>query len=447
MTPTLTPDTILALAPDPGSAASARKLATPVKWQHLNHAGGLLWGECQGSGKDPYLTGVDPSGPVSRCSCPSRKFPCKHGLALMLLHAAHPGDFGTAAAPESLQTWLAGRQTRAEKAAGTPEPARAAPTPAPDPAAQARRRAARERKVESGLAALHVFLKDLVRDGLAHASARPYSDWDTQAARLVDAQAPGAARHVRRIPELLGDPAALLAHLGWLALLCEGWTHRAGLTPTELADLRAALGFPLDQAGLQAEPGVSGRWTVLGQSTTQEDHLTTRRTWLERAGHTALLLDFAAGGRPLPPGLPTGQSVQAQLVFAPSATPQRAVLRGEATEYRPAEALPAGLSVDALLDRHATLLGRNPWLERAAYALGPVRLLPGEPWHAVDDAGHALPLGGSERAQLTLMAVSGGAPLTLYGEWTGHTFTPLSHLAPGHLTPGRVTSVRAEARP
>src|SRR6476469_5438786 len=218
---TLTPDAILALAPDAGSASNARKLATLGKWQHLNAPAGSLWGQCQGSGKDPYLTGVDLSGPVGKCSCPSRKFPCKHALALLLLHTTHPGEFGTAAPPESIQTWLDGRAQRAEGKEQRPDQTQAElVTPSgPDAAGQAKRRAAREKKVTGGLDALRTFLHDLIRDGLAHAPSRPYSDWDTQAARLVDAQAPGAARLVRQIPAHLGDPSALLAHLARLHLL------------------------------------------------------------------------------------------------------------------------------------------------------------------------------------------------------------------------------------
>ena len=110
----LIPETILALAPDSASAANGRKLATPARWQNLDAPTGLLWGQAQGSGKDPYLVGVDLNGLVSKCTCPSRKFPCKHALALMLLYASHPSEFGQAQAPESLQTWLKGREQRAE---------------------------------------------------------------------------------------------------------------------------------------------------------------------------------------------------------------------------------------------------------------------------------------------------------------------------------------------
>lgn len=413
--------TILALAPDASSAASARKLAAPGQWPSLNALEGLLWGECQGSGKIPYLTAVDLEGLVAKCSCPSRKFPCKHGLALLLLHASHGGDFGGQPAPESVQSWLAGRRNRAGK---SEQAAEVAVKQEADPAAQARRRAAREKKVTAGLEGLHLFLADLVRDGLAAAAARPYGDWDTQAARLMDAQVPGAARRLARIPELLGDPAALLAHLGELALLAEGWANREALSEDQQADLRAALGFPLNAAGLLETQGVRARWNVLGHLTVQEDALTVRRTWLRHGDHTALLLDFAPAGRPLPPGLPLGHSVGAELVFAPSAFPQRAVLKGEAGEAGPL-AHPPPLDLNAMLSAHADALARNPWLERAAYLLGPVWARPGEPWRVVDREGGSLPLAGDERPLLHLLAEGGGAAAQLFGEWDGLAFTPL----------------------
>ncbi|GAA0503897.1 SWIM zinc finger family protein [Deinococcus depolymerans] len=438
MTPTptpLTPDTVLALAPDAASAQAGRKLATPSNWQNLNAPTGSLWGQCQGSGKNPYLTGVDLSGPAFKCSCPSRKFPCKHALALLLLHATHTSDFGAAPPPESLQTWLDGRAARA----GTPPPAAPAGEgrAAPDPAAQARRRAAREKKVSLGLDALQTFLKDLIRDGLAHAPTRPYSDWDTQAARLVDAQAPGAARLVRQIPDHLHDPAALLAHLARLHLLTEAWTHRDTLSDTEQADLRAALGFPLDSATVLDGGGLRAHWQVMGQSVTEEDTLSTRRTWLASGDHTALLLDFSAAGRPFPPALTPGTAVQAEVCHAPGTVPQRALLRGEATATTSPPHAP-GLTLDALLDRHGAALALNPWLDRTAHLTGPVHLLPGDPWHAQDSTGR-LPLTGSDRTLHTLLALSGGQPVTVYAEWNGAALTPLSVLHGGTLHPFRPT--------
>ncbi|GGO32244.1 SWIM zinc finger family protein [Deinococcus humi] len=423
MSQALSPEIILALAPDVGSASNARKLATPGKWPSLNALEGVLWGECQGSGKTPYLTAVDLSGPVTRCSCPSRKFPCKHGLALLLLHASHISDFGAQAAPDSLQSWLAGRQARAEKAERVDE---VAVRKEADPSAQVRRRAAREKKVTAGLEGLHLFLKDLVRDGLASAASRPYGDWDTQAARLMDAQAPGAARRVARIPELLGDPAALLDHLGELTLLAEGWVNREALSEEERADLRSALGFPLNTLALLETEGIRARWNVLGHITVQEDALTVRRTWLHNGSQCALLLDFAPGGRPLSPGLPVGRSVDAEVVFAPSSFSQRAVLKGEPGESGALDSLPPSLDLNGMLSAHADAVARNPWLERAAYLLGPVQVRPGGPWLVVDGRGGSLPLAGDERPLLRLLAESGGEPVCLFGEWDGLILMPLN---------------------
>lgn len=441
----LTPDAVLALAPDAASAQAARKLAAPGKWQNLNAPAGSLWGECQGSGRTPYLTGVDLSGPAQttpafKCSCPSRKFPCKHALALLLLHATHTDTFGQAAPPATLQTWLDGRAARAE---GERQKAEDEETPAegkavPDPAAQAKRRAAREKKVTAGLDALQTFLKDLIRDGLAHAPARPYSDWDTQAARLVDAQAPGAARLVRQIPDHLHDPAALLSHLTRLYLLTEAWPRRDTLPGGQQADLRAALGFPLDSASVLEGGGIRAHWQVMGQSVTEEDTLSTRRTWLVSGDHTALLLDFSAWGRPFPPALPPGAAVQAEVCFAPGTFPQRALLNGEAATSGPAR--PAdGLTLDGLLDRHGAALALNPWLDRTAHLTGPLHVVPGAPWHAQDTTGR-LPLSGSDRTLHTLLALSGGHPVTMYAEWNGETLTPLSVQHEGTLHPFRTVA-------
>lgn len=72
-------------APDSSSIAAARKLARPGPWSDTGSSETLLWGKCQGSGRTPYQVSVDLTGPAFRCSCPSRKFPCKHALALMLI--------------------------------------------------------------------------------------------------------------------------------------------------------------------------------------------------------------------------------------------------------------------------------------------------------------------------------------------------------------------------
>ena len=80
---------ILALAPDASAAKAGNALAQKSKWLRLGFDSRAVWGECQGSGKEPYRTKIDLREPAFACSCPSRKFPCKHGLGLFLLLAAN----------------------------------------------------------------------------------------------------------------------------------------------------------------------------------------------------------------------------------------------------------------------------------------------------------------------------------------------------------------------
>src|SRR5919107_2222895 len=74
---------IAALAPDPKVAAAGRKLGVPRSWDSPGRADGALWGECKGSAV--YQVRVDLSDLAVKCSCPSRKQPCKHAIGLLFL--------------------------------------------------------------------------------------------------------------------------------------------------------------------------------------------------------------------------------------------------------------------------------------------------------------------------------------------------------------------------
>ena len=204
----LTSEQALALAPDDSSVKAARSLATPRPWSALGQNGRSIWGACQGSGKDPYLTQVDWEGPAFKCTCPSRKFPCKHGLALLLLLAEQPALFKEGAdPPEWVATWIATLQQKAEAKAIVRET-----PPQVDEAARAKRVEQRAERVSDGIDLVELWLRDLLQQGLASAPSRGFGFWDQQAARLVDAQAPGLARLVR--------------DLGSIAVSGAGWQDR-----------------------------------------------------------------------------------------------------------------------------------------------------------------------------------------------------------------------------
>src|SRR5690349_8176475 len=74
-------------APNPEAMKNGRGLVAKGKFLalHIDADETILFGQCQGSGKEPYHCSSDfarPEQPTHRCSCPSRQFPCKHCVGL-----------------------------------------------------------------------------------------------------------------------------------------------------------------------------------------------------------------------------------------------------------------------------------------------------------------------------------------------------------------------------
>src|SRR5262245_11009285 len=119
----LTLQRIEGLAPDQASLAAARKLLKPSNWPTLVEGEGLIWGECQGSGATPYRVVVSEAGAGYKCTCPSRKFPCKHTLALMWMRADNTAAFTPATVPDWVKDWLSRRRGTSKAASKAEEEA------------------------------------------------------------------------------------------------------------------------------------------------------------------------------------------------------------------------------------------------------------------------------------------------------------------------------------
>ncbi|RFS82705.1 SWIM zinc finger family protein [Actinomadura spongiicola] len=412
---------VLGLAPDAASAKAAGGVAEPAKWAGTGCDDEAVWGECRGSGKSAYRTCADLTEPAFRCSCPSRKFPCKHSLGLLLLWAEGAVDGGPR--PGWAAEWMEERRARAEKAV---ERRAASAAKARDPKTVERR----ERRVDDGLAELDRWLHDQVAHGLAQAEKAPYKMWDDVARRLVDAQASALAGHVRglaAIPRRPDWPGRLLEEYALLRLLVRAYRRRDEL-PEGLRDtVRSRVGFTVPQDEVLADgEKVRDRWCVIGQRDTAQELLTTRRVWLRgrRTGRPALVLSFAAPGTSLDASLVVGTEIEADLAFYPGSPPLRALVAGRDGPVAPGR--PAGTSVRAFLDEHAAALAQDPWIDRWPATLESVRLAraDGGDLFAVDDAGDALPLRPIDPWRL--LALSGGGPVTMAGEWSPRGLRPLA---------------------
>ena len=438
-----TPEHVLSLAPDVASHKAAAKLSAPAPWSaegsDSSVARTAVWGECEGSGSTPYRTVVDLSGPAFHCSCPSRKFPCKHALALLLRwsHGAAGQVADAAEVPGWAEAWLTARQLKSEKQQQERE------TPdEPDEAARAgaeRRLARRAARVAAGASELEARLADRIRSGLADAPGQGYAAWGDVAARMVDAQAPGLASRVRELGAVPGSgsgwPARLLEEYGLLHLLAVGY-GQVDLLPAPLAaTVRSRVGFTVDAAELLRGPLLRDRWLVLGSRDSADDRLITRRVWLRgSSGRDALLLAFGRPGSAPDLALPTGLLLDAELAFHPGARPLRATLgtRYPAPEAPdPTDTTPEGLELTEALDAFGQALGDDPWLDSWPVVLRQVVPAPtAVGWELADPAtARSIPVDRRsvpDAGLWRLLAVSGGRPLTLFGECGHRGFTPVT---------------------
>jgi SWIM zinc finger len=434
-----TTEQILALAPDAASAKAGQGLATARKWLKLGADEQTAWGLCQGSGKNPYQTQIDLTEPAFHCSCPSRKFPCKHGLGLFLALAAQPAAFKEKEPPDWVSEWLASRSKRAEKRAEKQAKVEAGEKVV-DEAAQAKRTASREAKVTAGLQQLELWLRDIARGGLAAVQSQQPQFWERMAARLVDAQAPGAARLTR---EMAGVPASgegwesrLLERMSRLYLLIEGFKRVNDLPPPSQFDVRASIGWTQNQDDLSRETGVSDRWLVLGQRVEEEDRLRVQRIWLwgELQRRAALILHFAHAQQPLDASFITGAVIEAELVFFPSAYPLRAIVKQRHGAPAPPERILGYANIADAIEAFANATAANPWLE-----IFPAPLLNVTPlrhtgaWFVRDSESRALKIARRFESVWTMLSLSGGREIDVFGEWDGAHLWPLSAFAEGRF--------------
>ena len=423
----LTAEQITALAPDPASVKAGRSLAHPAKWPALGRAEGLAWGECQGSGSQPYQVVVDLSGPACKCTCPSRKFPCKHGLGLLFLLVEQAVTVQTGDPPPWAASWRAARRARAEQPAAIKTGKTETKNRPADAGATAKRTIQRLAQMREGGAELALWLADQVRQGLAAWPQQPTSFFRGIAARMVDAKAPGLAAEIARLETLIrsgdGWPQRALGQLGRMHLLTEGLRRFETLPGPVQADLRAGLGWPLEKDEVLAEAApVADDWDLVGQVFTERDRLWERRTWLlgRNSAKSALLLDFMHGQRHFAVPLAVGTSLRTRLAFYPAAWPLRALLVDPPQQPVGPVREPAAAHPDfaAALAECAQALAANPWLLAYPCAVaGVVPVRRGRVWRLRDAAGAELPLHVAERDAWALLAISGGRPLPVFGEW------------------------------
>ncbi len=427
-----TPDLVTALAPDAAALKAGRGLASPGKWSLAGGNDTALWGLMQGSGKDPYQVQVLADGTATKCSCPSRKFPCKHALGLLFIAAEQPGKLAAMPPPAWVEEWLASRAEKAAKAEAKAVASDTTPKAPVDEAAQAKRRGKRSERVAEGIGFLQQWLADLTRQGFADAPLASFDFWENPARRMIDAQAPGLARLLRLAAASArsgnGKPTRLMDQLGRLHLLLSTARNLDSLDPDLRSEVEQLLGFTVAQETVLTGPEVADTWFIAARTVEEEDRLITAITWLWGAGSRrwACWIQATPAQQPVFTPMPLGRWVTGSLVYYPGTRPIRALWKSPFTVTDPPAAAPATESIDQLLSRYAASLAENPWRTHLPFCLrATTASVDGQDW-IVDESGCALPLQISHALIQLMAAVDGGRPVPVCGLWTGREAIPLA---------------------
>lgn len=396
---------------------AGRDIGTPRKWELTGGDSEILWGLAMGSGKSPYQTMVSLPDLTTKCSCPSRKFPCKHALGLMFLAISSAPTAGER--PPWVTEWIAARAARAEKAQAATQEKSAKPI---DEKAAQKRRVQREERVAEGVALLRQNLLDITAEGLAGGNARDSFFWKDLAKRMIDCQAPGLAGTLLHIGDTVIYDAEvdteLPYELGRLHLLLHALENADAYPPNIQADLRALIGGRSSTSEEKGE-AVEDDWFVAARKMEERENLLTSTTWLFgiRSRRWARVLRFAPAHLTISEPWAVGTAVHGVLQFEPGSYPMRA------NPPVDVPSLPSPIptchepDLDSMLDRFANALGENPFLRSVPF------LIPLQPsadgTGLMDGTGRALPWLAKRDIVLRVDCICGGQPTLLCGEWDG----------------------------
>lgn len=435
-----TEEKILQLSPNDGTSRRGKTMARSSKWQQLATDYKTIWGLCIGSGKNPYQVQADLQTARFACSCPVRALPCKHILGMLLLYAKSSANFKYLPPPDWIKIAPA---VVAATTTATIAPSKTATELEKAALAKEKRWQKRLQLMESGLAELQLWLEDIIRQGVANLPIQQSSFWDAVAAKMVDAKLPRVSSFLKETYQMTLTTEdwlePVITRLGELQLWIDAFGNREKLPKALQEELYNALGRNLKKSDiLQNNPSVKDNWLVLAVlEEVDVEGRNYRKVWLLglKKQQFALLLDFSFGNVGYEQQYFTDTVIQSSLVYYSTLSPQRAICENyqllEKTTLEVDECNSCD-SFEQLLTIYAKALNQNPWVINQPTILKeiqPIYDTKKEQLYLVDNQNCIIPtVALAEEALWKLLAMSGGQPIQLFGEWNGHLFSPISVL-------------------
>jgi len=416
------------LAPDLLTFERSQDLLKPSRWKQSGRRGSLIWGQCRTGGLSWYHVALELDKVSSFSNSPSAQQPDKYVLALATLMIRGALRFPeTDVVPYWVTEGFRRKAQRENQSAAEQESKKV----------QARRRARQKRLLfmHEGVQDLERWLEDVVREGIGEWFGRGEEQWEAIATRMVDQKIGAIGKRVRNLYQkrhLENWMDICAAEIADLYLFVQAFKKLDDWPQDRQEELLRLAGKNAKKAELLERKGQTDFWLILSREEGVDDNLRYRRTWLwgERSQQPALLLDFTWGDTSFEHDWRVGAAIQAELVYYPGVRLQRALVKNFSYDTRAFAKLEGASELDSFLREYARALSQTPWMQTYPALLANVSpfLTDAGDIQLADAAGNSISLRPGHEAW-KLLALGGGDPLLVFGEWDGHDLLPLMALA------------------
>ena len=429
---------IESISPNAAAFSAGKKLSPVGKWETKGKSARVIWGTIKGSGKNPYYAQIDIQSLAYKCTCPSRQFPCKHAIGLMLLHGEDGSAIAEEEEPDWVLDWINKRQVRLEKEESTEAKEK---TPEEEEKSKKNKEKTQENRLKSvqeGAAELQLWLIDLLRVGLLELPNKKPSEFKKIQARMLDAKAPALAGWIRTLAATNFSEEGvwqekvlkLLAKLNLLLKAIRNIEHYDELWQLTIKNLSGWTQSPKELKADENAERIKDHWLCVGQTEETNDDIVTQRTWLYgvQSQRQALVLNFATRYSSFESILMAGSILEAELLFFPSVQLLRAVVGVQkgVEAYLPDVPLQL-LTIEEMMQMRKSYVLENPWFNDQVVVLQNCVLRQvGASWYVVGDEGKMLSIASQvlQDKCLNFMAMTGNTPSTLAGVYVNDTFLP-----------------------
>lgn len=371
----ITTEQVQSIAPDPASVKAATKVFNKTNWV-VEKSARAVWSAIQGSGKKPYYVCVDATNIAFKCTCPSRKFPCKHGLALGFFIAAN--DYNSIPEKEEptwVLEWIDKRAAKQQKAVEK--------TKTVAPKVNKKKKEDKWKKAVKSIEQVELWLQDVIKLGILEFQGKGAAYWDSLSQRMVDAKMPGINtyfNHLAQIDYQRQWEQPVLNTLRSLHLLVHAIKNNEHLDPEIKQEIELLLGWNINKKELLANNQtevVDDVWFVVKIDQRSLDNLESRKVYLYgvQTNRWAYILEFAFGSSYFADVYIEGGMMQAKLAMYPGISNTRAVVKLKGSQTDGSIALQPILDLALANLAYKKQLAEFPWTFELPQLVGQVNLL------------------------------------------------------------------------